>query len=54
MNLRVRLSVNELETRETPSSLPGTLDPSGAPTDPTPTAPAQQSGPTGGTVDPHG
>jgi hypothetical protein len=56
MNLRVRLTLTSLETRETPSSVPGTLDPSGAPTDPTPTAPAQTAPahPSNPTVDPHG
>jgi len=55
VNLRARLSLTRLEERETPSTT-GPVDPTGAPIDPTPTAPAQQSPPTTPTqpVDPHG
>jgi len=44
MSLRVRLSLTSLEERDTPS-VPGPLDPSGAPVNPDPTAPAQTNPP---------
>jgi hypothetical protein len=40
MSLRVRLSVTSLEERDTPS-VPGPVDPSGAPVDVPPNAPPQ-------------
>jgi hypothetical protein len=57
MSLRIRLSVTRLEERDTPS-VPGPVDPSGAPVRPDPTVPAQTTPPpatpTVPPIDPHG
>lgn len=57
MSLRVRLSLTSLEERDTPS-VPGPVDPSGAPVTPDPTVPAQTAPPPATPVvppvDPHG
>jgi hypothetical protein len=56
-NLRVRLSLTSLETRETPSGLGSPVDPGGTPIDPTQTVPVQTApppAPPGTPVDPFG
>jgi hypothetical protein len=49
---RTRLTLTQLEERETPSSVTGPVDPSGGST--TPSQPAQTQPPTNGPTDPHG
>jgi len=49
---RTRLTLTQLEQRETPSDITP-LDPNGGPIDPPQTAPPQQS-PPDPTMDPHG